>query len=110
MIYKIACGVLLLGVIFLGTRLKVAEDRTQTLIEDLTLSRGEVVEMQEKYKSLNAQVDTLLDENSELLMSNQELMNQEPQTIIKYVKKKPSVNGAASERFIELLAKRYELP
>lgn len=110
MIYKIACGVLLLGVIFLGTRLKVAEDRTQTLIEDLTTERGECLEIQERFKSLNAQVDTLLNENEQLILANNQLQSQTPETIVKYVKKKANVNGTASERFIELLAKRYELP
>lgn len=110
MIYKIASGVLLLGVIFLGTRLKVAEDHNQTLIEDLTTKRSECVELQERYNSLNATIDTLLDENAQLIIANNQLQSQTPETIIKYVKRKPSVNGTASERFIELLAKRYELP
>lgn len=108
MIYKIACGVLLLGVIFLGTRLKVSEDHAQTLIEDLTDKRGECAELQIKFNSLNAQVDTLLEDNARLIITNNEL-SQTPTTIIKYVKRKPSVNGTASEQFIELLAKRYEL-
>ncbi len=107
MIYKIACGVLLLGVIFLGTRLKVAEDHTQQLIEDLTAKRGECIEWKDKYNSLNAQVDTLLDENSQLILANQQLINQTPETVIKYVKK-TNVNRRASDKFIELLSKRYE--
>jgi len=107
MIYKIACGVLLLGVIFLGTRLKVAEDHNQTLIEDLTDKRGECVQWKDKYNSLNAQVDTLLDENAQLLIANNELLNKQPETVIKYVKK-TNVNRRASGKFIELLSKRYE--
>ena len=108
MIYKVACGVLLLGIIFLGTRLKVAEDRTETIIEDLSAKTSECIELQERFNSLNAQIDTLLDENAQLVIANNDLLNQTPQTIVKYVKRKPSVNGTASERFIELLAKRYE--
>lgn len=107
MTYKIACGVLLLGVIFLGTRLKVAEDHTQTLIEDLTAKRGECVQWKDKYNSLNAQVDTLLEENKDLILENNYLINQQPETIIKYVKK-TNVNRRASDKFIELLTKRYE--
>ena len=108
MIYKIASGVLLLGIIFLGTRLKVAHERNQTLIKDLSIERGECSQMQQKFKSLNAQLDTLLDENAQLIIANNQLQNQTPETIIKYVKKKANVNSTASERFIELLAKRYE--
>lgn len=108
MIYKVACGVLLLGVIFLGTRLKVAEDRTESIIKELSAKRGECVELQERLNSLNSTIDTLLDENAQLVIANNDLLNQTPETIIKYVKRKPSVNGTASERFIELLAKRYE--
>lgn len=108
MIYKVACGILLLGLIFLGTRLKVAEDRTETMIEELSAKRGECIELQEKFNSLNATIDTLLDENAQLVIANNEIKNQTPETIIKYVKRKPSVNGTASERFIELLSKRYE--
>jgi predicted nuclease with TOPRIM domain len=106
MIYKIACGVLLLGVIFLGTRLKVAEDHTQQLIEDLTDKRGECIQWKDKYNNLNAQVDTLLEQNTELMMANQQLINQTPETIIKYVKK-TNVNRRASEQFVQLLTKRY---
>jgi regulator of replication initiation timing len=107
MIYKIACGVLLLGIIFLGTRLKVAEDRTETIIEDLSAKTSECIELQERFNSLNAQVDTLLNENSQLLIANNELSNQQPETVIKYVKK-TNVNRRASDKFIELLSKRYE--
>jgi hypothetical protein len=107
MIYKVACGVLLLGVIFLGTRLKVAEDRTESMIEELSAKRGECIELQERFNSLNAQIDTLLSENSQLLIANNELSNQQPETVIKYVKK-TNVNRRASDKFIELLAKRYE--
>ena len=106
MTYKIACGVLLLGVIFLGTRLKVAEDHTQTLIEDLTEKRGECVQWKDKYNNLNAQVDTLLEENKDLILENNYLINQQPETIIKYVKK-TNVNRRASEQFVQLLTKRY---
>jgi hypothetical protein len=105
--YKVACGVLLLGVIFLGTRLKVAEDITESMIEELSAKRGECVELQERFNSLNAQVDTLLSENSQLLIANNELSNQQPETVIKYVKK-TNVNRRASDKFIELLSKRYE--
>ena len=107
MMYKVACGVLLLGVIFLGTRLKVAEDITESMIEELSAKRGECVELQERFNSLNAQVDTLLSENSQLLIANNELSNQQPETVIKYVKK-TNVNRRASDKFIELLSKRYE--
>jgi regulator of replication initiation timing len=107
MIYKVACGVLLLGIIFLGTRLKVAEDRTETIIEDLSAKTSECIELQERFNSLNAQVDTLLSENSQLLIANNELSNQQPETVIKYVKK-TNVNRRASDKFIELLTKRYE--
>ena len=107
MIYKVACGVLLLGIIFLGTRLKVAEDRTETIIEDLSAKTSECIELQERFNSLNAQVDTLLSENSQLLIANNELSNQQPETVIKYVKK-TNVNRRASDKFIELLSKRYE--
>jgi hypothetical protein len=107
MIYKVACGVLLLGIIFLGTRLKVAEDRTETIIQDLSAKTSECIELQERFNSLNAQVDTLLSENSQLLIANNELSNQQPETVIKYVKK-TNVNRRASDKFIELLTKRYE--
>ena len=105
--YKVACGVLLLGIIFLGTRLKVAEDRTEKIIEDLSAKTSEFIELQERFNSLNAQVDTLLNENSQLLIANNELSNQQPETVIKYVKK-INVNRRASDKFIELLSKRYE--
>jgi len=107
MIYKVACGVLLLGIIFLGTRLKVAEDRTETISQDLSAKTSECIELQERFNSLNAQVDTLLSENSQLLIANNELSNQQPETVIKYVKK-TNVNRRASDKFIELLTKRYE--
>ena len=81
-------------------------DHTQTLIEDLTAKRGECIELQQKYNSLNLQVDTLLEQNSELIMANQQLINQTPETVIKYVKK-TNVNRRASEQFVQLLTKRY---
>jgi hypothetical protein len=107
MIYKVSCGVLLLGIIFLGTRLKVAEDRTETIIQDLSAKTSKFIELQERFNSLNAQVDTLLNENSQLLIANNQLSNQQPETVIKYVKK-TNVNRRASDKFIELLTKRYE--
>jgi len=52
-------------------------------------------------------VDTLLEENKDLILENNYLINQQPETIIKYVKK-TNVNRRASDKFIELLTKRYE--
>lgn len=109
MIYKIACAVLLLGVIFLGTRLKVAEDRIQSKIEEISIQGSIHADSKFKLDSMTKQVDDLLNENAALMNSLNECKNQEPLTITKYVKKKPSVNGTASEQFIELLTKRYEL-
>lgn len=108
MIYKIACAVLLLGVIFLGTRLKVAEDRIQSKIEEMSEKGSTYAESKQKIESLTAQVDELLDENAELTDTIIKLQNQEPQIVTRYVKRKPSINSNASEQFIELLSKRYE--
>ena len=109
MTYKIACAVLLLGVIFLGTRLKVAEDRIQSKIEEISEKSGVYAESNDKIKSLSSQVDQLLDENAQLLNKINELKNQEPQIITRYVKKKSPINDAASEQYNDLLSKRYEL-
>lgn len=109
MIYKVACAVLLLGVIFLGTRLKVAEDRIQSKIEEMSEKGSNYADMQFKLDSMNKQVDDLLNENAALVNSLNECKNQEPQIITRYVKKKPTVNASASEQFIELLSRRYEL-
>lgn len=109
MTYKIACAVLLLGVIFLGTRLKVAEDRIQTKIEEMSEKGSNYADMQFKLDSMNKQVDELLNENAALVNSLNDCKNQEPQIVTRYVKRKPTVNASASEQFIELLSRRYEL-
>lgn len=109
MIYKIACAVLLLGVVFLGTRLKVAEDRIQSKIEEMSEQGSIYADSKSKMESLSKQVDDLLNENAALTNSLNECKNQEPQIVTRYVKRKPSINGNASEQFIELLTKRYEL-
>lgn len=109
MIYKIACGVLLLGVIFLGTRLKVAEDITQSKIEEMSEKGSIYSEMKFKNEALSAQVDHLMSENAELINQNNELKNQQPKIITRYVKKNTPINDDASVQYNEQLSKRYEL-
>lgn len=109
MTYKIACGVLLLGLIFLGTRLKVAEDRIQTKIEEYSDKSGDYSDLEFKNKALSAQVDHLMDENAQLINQNNELKNQQPQIITRYVKKKTPINDIASEQYNNILSRRYEL-
>lgn len=108
MIYKVGCAVLLLGVIFLGTRLHVAENRIQTKIEEMSEQGSKNADAKFKLDSMSQQVEDLLNENAALVISINECKNQEPKIITRYVKKKPSVNSSASEQFIELLSKRYE--
>lgn len=110
MMYKIACGVLLLGVIFLGTRLKVSEDHAQTLIEDLSDKSSTLVDLQDKNKVLTDQVDYLLSENGRLVSTKNELetqMNTKPLIIYRNAKN-TNVNSDASEQYIDLLSNRYE--
>ena len=109
MIYKVACGVLLLGVIFLGTRLKVSEDIIQSKIEEVSDKSSDYSDLEFKNKALSTQVDYLMDENAQLVNKNNELKNQQPQIITRYVKKNTPINDDASEQYNDLLSRRYEL-
>jgi hypothetical protein len=108
--YKIACGVLLLGVIFLGTRLKISEDHAQTLIEDLSEKSSSVSDLEDKNEILTQQVDYLLSENGMLVNASNEMktqINTKP-LIIYRNEKNIRVNSSASEQYIDLLSNRYE--
>jgi regulator of replication initiation timing len=108
MTYKIACGVLLLGLIFLGTRMKVTlseMDKIEESVKDVT-EKNKVLE--DQLAEANKTNGFLLEENGRITLEYNELKftNSKPIIIYRNVKKN-SINGIASKQYNELLTKRY---
>jgi len=108
MIYKISTAVLLLGLIFLGTRLKVSKD-----IADKALLKNS--ELNDKIKFLEDKLivtikdyDYLLEQNATLIVTQNEtkFTNSKPLIIYRNAEK-DNINHDASEQYIELLSTRY---
>lgn len=108
MIYKITSAVLLLGLIFLGTRLKVSND----IADEALLKNSELAEkvkfLEDKLTRTNKDYDYLLEQNANLIVSQNEtkFINQKPLIIYKNAEK-DNINHDASEQYIELLSTRY---
>jgi len=108
MIYKISTAVLLLGLIFLGTRLKVSNDiadEAEVKTKELT---DKVKFLEDKLTSVNDDYNYLLNQNASLIVSQNEtkFTNSKPLIIYRNAEK-DNINHDASEQYIELLSTRY---
>jgi CRISPR/Cas system CMR subunit Cmr4 (Cas7 group RAMP superfamily) len=109
MTYKIACGVLLLGLIFLGTRMKVTlsdMDKIEQSVKEVTKSNQLLQEQLTDAQNAN---NFLLEENGRIILENNELKflkDKKPLIIYRNVKE-TSINDSASEQYNQLLSKRY---
>jgi regulator of replication initiation timing len=110
MTYKIACGVLLLGLIFLGTRMKVTlsdMDKVEQSVKEIT-DRNKL--LQEQLTDAQNANSFLLEENGKIILENNELKFTNPKTKIIYRNvKKNSINGAASKQYNMFLTERYSI-
>lgn len=109
MTYKIACGVLLLGLIFLGTRMKVTlsdMDKIEESVKEIT-DRNKL--LQEQLTDAQNANGFLLEENGRILLENNELKftNSKKPLIIYRNVKETSINEPASEQYNQLLSRRY---
>jgi regulator of replication initiation timing len=110
MTYKIACGVLLLGLIFLGTRMKVALSKMDEIEESVKEMADEKKQLEEKLSDAQKANSFLLEENARIILENNEVkfVNNKKQPLIIY-KNVPQqkINDAASESYIGILEERY---
>lgn len=108
MTYKIACGVLLLGLIFLGTRMKVAMSKMDEIEKSVKEMTDENKLLQDKLSDAKKANDFLLEENARIILENNEIkfVKNKPQIIYKNVQQQ-NINDAASESYIDLLELRY---
>lgn len=108
MTYKIACGVLLLGLIFLGTRMKVVMSKMDEIEKSVKEMTDENKLLQDKLSDAKKANDFLLEENARIILENNEIkfVKNKPQIIYKNVQQQ-NINDAASESYIDLLELRY---
>lgn len=109
MTYKIACGVLLLGLIFLGTRMKVAMSKMDEIEQSVKETAEENKLLQDKLSDAQKANNFLLEENARIILENNEikfLKDKKPLIIYKNVQQQ-NINDAASESYIDLLELRY---
>lgn len=108
MIYKISTAVLLLGLIFLGTRLKVSNDiADEALLKNSELN-DKIKFLEDKLNVTIKDYDYLLEQNATLIVTQNEtkFTNSKPLIIYRNAEK-DNINHDASEQYIELLSTRY---
>jgi hypothetical protein len=109
MIYKISTVALGLGCIFLGTRMKVVQEKVDQVDQAVTEQSESVVLLTDRNEKLNAMNTYLLEENARLINQVNELkfINDKKPLIIYKNEKTTPINDSASELYNELLSKRY---
>lgn len=100
---------MLLGLIFFGTRMKVALSEMDKIKQSVKEMSEENQLLKERLADAQKSNGFLLDENGKIILENNELkfINSKKPLIIYRNVKKNSINGAASRQYNELLTKRY---